>query len=277
MSLEVREIKPLIGAEITLAKEDLLDPEIAAECARLLEDRVVIVLPALSLSDDEQLAFTDLLGERIRYTASVRSDVHEDIYQVTLDPALNKTPDYVLGTFFWHMDGITTPIPPPKTTLLSARRISAHGGQTEFANCFAAYEHLSPAEQSELEGLQVQHSVFASVRPALELEVRPQDWDGIKGEMTHPLVWTHPSGRKSLLIGSHAERVIGRPLPEGRALLARLLEWTAQPDFTYRHQWSEGDFVIWNNCGGLHRVLPYDAQSGRMMHRTSIAGTAMVA
>ncbi len=66
------------------------------------------------------------------------------------------------------------------------------------------------------------------------------------------------------------------PLAEGRALLTRLLEWSVQPDFTYRHPWREGDFVVWNNCGSLHRVIPYDRHSGRTMHRTSVLGTEMI-
>jgi alpha-ketoglutarate-dependent taurine dioxygenase len=60
-------------------------------------------------------------------------------------------------------------------------------------------------------------------------------------------------------------------------LLARLLEWAAQPDFTYQHQWQEGDLVIWDNCGALHRVVPYSAGSGRLMHRTSVAGAELAA
>jgi alpha-ketoglutarate-dependent taurine dioxygenase len=92
----------------------------------------------------------------------------------------------------------------------------------------------------------------------------------------HPLVWTHRSGRKSLVVGYTADKVTGMPVPDGRSLLARLLEWTAQPDFYYRHQWQVGDFVIWDNCGTVHRVIPYDSNSGRMMHRTSIAGNEPV-
>jgi alpha-ketoglutarate-dependent taurine dioxygenase len=58
---------------------------------------------------------------------------------------------------------------------------------------------------------------------------------------------------------------------EGRALLARLQDWAVQPDFTYQHQWQEGDLVIWDNIGVLHRVVAYDAASGRRMNRTSVA------
>jgi alpha-ketoglutarate-dependent taurine dioxygenase len=50
------------------------------------------------------------------------------------------------------------------------------------------------------------------------------------------------------------------------------MEWAGQPDFSYRHEWEEGDFVIWNNCGVMHRVVPYDADCGRTMHRTTIMG-----
>ena len=96
---------------------------------------------------------------------------------------------------------------------------------------------------------------------------------GMAVEMVHPLVWTQKSGRKSLVIGSHADEVIGMSIPAGRSMLARLSEWAAQPDFSYRHEWQEGDFVIWNNCGVMHRVVPYDEECGRTMHRTTIMGT----
>jgi alpha-ketoglutarate-dependent taurine dioxygenase len=85
-------------------------------------------------------------------------------------------------------------------------------------------------------------------------------------------VWHRANGRKSLLIGSTAERIVGMPIPEGRALLWRLIEWAAQPEYSLRHDWQEGDFVIWDNTGAMHRAIPYDAESGRMMHRTSLAG-----
>jgi len=67
------------------------------------------------------------------------------------------------------------------------------------------------------------------------------------------------------------------PIADGRSLLVRLSEWAAQPVFSYRHYWQEGDFVVWDNCGTMHRVVPYDAKSGRTMHRTTIQGEERVA
>src|SRR3546814_14799955 len=68
---------------------------------------------------------------------------------------------------------------------------------------------------------------------------------------------------RSLLVGYTADEVVGMPRAEGRALLMRLLEWASQPAFSYSHQWQEGDLVIWDNCGALHRVIP-DRKSTRL-------------
>ena len=69
------------------------------------------------------------------------------------------------------------------------------------------------------------------------------------------------------------ELALGQSLPAGRSLLTRLTEWCAQKQFTYSHEWQDGDFVVWNNCGVMHRVVPYEEDSGRMMHRTTIMGS----
>jgi alpha-ketoglutarate-dependent taurine dioxygenase len=114
----------------------------------------------------------------------------------------------------------------------------------------------------------------ASMRPVFRVMDDEQlaKYRGMAVEMVHPLVWTQKSGRKSLVIGSHADEVMAMSIPAGRSLLTRLTEWAAQPDFSYRHEWQEGDFVIWNNCGVMHRVVPYDEDCGRTMHRTTIMG-----
>src|SRR5690606_8340847 len=88
----------------------------------------------------------------------------------------------------------------------------------------------------------------------------------------HPLVWTHASGRKSLVLGANAESVVGMDGPAGRALLCRLLEWSTQPHYVYTHEWTVGDMLIWDNTGVMHRVEPYPLDSGRMMHRTTLVG-----
>jgi alpha-ketoglutarate-dependent taurine dioxygenase len=279
VSIKFESIKPRIGSIVHVDRELLFAEEVGRRCRDMLEQRTVLVFPRANLTDAEQLAFTDLLGSRLNLTSDAVTDnaKSEDIYKVTLDKAVNRQPEYVLGTFFWHMDGLTVDMPPPKATLLSARKVSSKGGQTEFASTYAAYESLFENEKAELDGMRAVHSVRASLRPVADvLPEEEQNKLAIGVVKEHPIVWSRKSGRKSLVIGSSADQVVGMPVAHGRALLTRLVEWAAQPDFSYRHQWQEGDFVVWDNCGALHRVIPYAEDSGRMMHRTSIAGTESV-
>jgi alpha-ketoglutarate-dependent taurine dioxygenase len=275
MTLDVEVLKPAIGAKVLLDRSMIGDPAVSQELLSLLEKHTVLVFPRIGLTDEEQLALTDAMGERVNIAAQVpgKSDASA-VYRVTLDKDAGIEPEYVLGTFFWHMDGLTVDVPPPKATVLSARRLAPKGGQTEFASTKVAYEALPAEEKRDLEGLRVLHTVTAAVREVVPAEALDEARRSLSHE--HPLIWTRNNGTKSLLVGYTADQVGGMSHAEGRALLARLLEWTVQPAFSYRHQWEEGDCVVWDNTCALHRVIPYTQDSGRMMHRTAIAGVEAV-
>jgi len=281
-TVAIEPIKPDIGGIVRVTREHLLDDETIVAVRTALEDRGVLVFPRMNLSDSEQLAFTDRLGTRLNYNRKAPgSDAgdEKDVYAITLDKKVNTQPEYVLGTFFWHIDGVTIDQPLPKATLLTARKLSPVGGSTEFASTYAAYEHLPESDKQAFEQLKVVHKMEAALRPVFD-EMAEEDlarWRGMSKVMVHPLVWKHSSGRKSLVIGTHADSVVGLPVPHGRSLLVRLQEWAAQPAYSYRHLWQEGDLVIWDNCGCMHRVVPYDENSGRRMHRTTIMGEERVA
>ena len=275
MSIIVEPVKPQIGGIVHVSAEHLLDDETIETVRSELEKRGVLVFPQINVSDELQLAFTDKLGDRVNFTRQVPgSDADTpDVYKITLDRNLNSEPDYVLGTFFWHIDGITIDQPLPKATVLSARKLSDSGGATEFANLYAAWDMLPEDEKRAIENLTAIHCVEAAVRPVHghPSEERRARYKAMAAVMEQPLVWTHDDGRKSLLLGTHADGIVGMPGPHGRALLTRLQQWAAQPDFVYTHKWTPGDLVIWNNQGVMHRVVPY-TDEGRVMHRTSIAG-----
>ena len=281
MAIRFEDIKEFIGSRAVWDnRADLFTPEAAAAIRAKVEERTVVVFPELNLTDDEQMRFTELMGERQRLTGrfNVQQVENDDVYQVTLDPRINPQPEYVLGTFFWHMDGLSVDTPPPFATLLSCRIAPDKGGETEFCSTYAAYEGLPEEEKAELEGLRAVHSVKASLAPIADAipEKHRDKVLGIGLEKEHPLVWTHQSGRKSMVIGTTADHIVGKSVPAGRAQLIRLQEWAAQPAYSLRHKWTKGDFVIWDNTGALHRAIPYEASTGRMMHRTSIAGTEAV-
>ncbi len=277
--ITVEPMKQHVGAKIHVDRAHLFDADVAADSLAALEDRGVIIFPGAHLTDEEQLRFTDGLGDRVDFTKNAPGGkaAEQDVYKITLDPKVNQHQEYVLGTFFWHVDGATMDMPLPKATLLSGRVLSDKGGETEFCNLYAAYESLPDELKGDYADLRVLHTIGSSMREVVE-EVNEESVVllNVATKMNHPLVWKHQSGRKSLLLGSHADRIIDQPLAQGRALIRRLTEWAAQPDFVYSHKWSEGDFVIWDNCGVMHRVNPYDDER-RTMHRTTLAGHERVA
>ena len=281
MAIRFEDIKQGIGSHVLWeTRADVFTPEAADLLRQKLAERTVLVFPKLNLTDDEQLQLTDLMGGKVKLTGKFNvQENDENVYQVTLDKQINPQPEYVLGTYFYHMDGMPVEIPPPFATLLSARKTVPVGGQTDFASTAAGYAGLTDAERQEIDGLKVVHSVASSMIPLRGFipEDQYQKVIGISTERERPLVYTHEDGHKSMLLGTTADRVAGMPIPEGRALLIRLTEWCCQPDYSLRHDWQLGDFVIWENTSALHRAIPYDATSGRMMHRTSIAGPELVA
>jgi alpha-ketoglutarate-dependent taurine dioxygenase len=264
-----------IGAEVLGVDAEQLarDPTLAPTVVDALEAFGVLVFPNLHLSPDEQVAFCDHIGTVDR--ANGNHDV-AGIYRVSLDPATNgRSAAYLRGTFAWHVDGCTPDGDecPQMASVLSAKVASARGGETEFASTYAAFDNLTEDEQVRLQTLRVVHSLEASQRRA-NPDPSPRQvaaWRS-RPSREHPLVWTHRSGRRSLLLGASADHIVGMSLEDGRALLDDLLGRATTPDHVYRHEWSLGDAVMWDNRGVLHRATPYDADSGREMLRTTILG-----
>lgn len=273
--LTINKLTASVGAEVTGLDSDALadDDALGAAILAALEDNGVLVFPGLGLTPEAQVAFCRRLGQ-----IDHSSDGHHPvagIYPVTLDKSKNASADYLRATFDWHIDGCTPTNDecPQKATVLSAKQVAETGGETEFANSYAAYEAFSEEEKARFGSLRVVHSLEASQRrvtpdPSPDLVAR---WRS-RPTHEHPLVWTHRSGRKSLVLGASADYVVGMDLDEGRALLAELLDRATQPHLVYSHRWSVGDTVIWDNNGVLHRAAPYDPDSPREMLRTTVLG-----
>jgi alpha-ketoglutarate-dependent taurine dioxygenase len=277
MPLTFRPLEPL-GAEVTGASGgDLANAEAAAECQAALDAHGVLIFREAHIGDDDLVALSRLLGEVV----PARTGEHErpEIATITLDPARTSAllAHYRQGNFQWHIDGATGEIP-QKATLLAAREVDPAGGDTEFASSYLAWDGLAAQEQGRLAGLRVRHSFAAAqarANPGASQEERA-GWDRVPARV-HPLVWTRRSGRRSLLLGATADEVVGMPREEGRALLADLLERATKPGATLRQHWRRGDLVIWDNTGMLHRALPFEPVSPRVMHRTTLAGEEEVA
>jgi alpha-ketoglutarate-dependent taurine dioxygenase len=273
--LTVSKLTTSVGAEVVgLAPERLTSDDALGEAVlAALEDAGVLVFPGLGLDPQAQVAFCRRLGE-----VDHSSDGHHPVagvYPITLDTSKNSSAAYLRATFDWHIDGCT-PIRdeyPQKATVLSAVQVAERGGETEFASAYGAYDELSDEEKDRLASLRVVHSLEASQR-RVTADPSPEEVARWRSRATHehPLVWTHRSGRRSLVLGASADYIVGMDRAEGRALLADLLERATSADTVYSHNWSVGDTVIWDNRGVLHRAAPYDASSPREMLRTTVLG-----
>ena len=266
MSLTTKNLTPRIATEIRADKETLLSGAHAAEIRELLEQRGVLVFPQIHFTDEEQIRFTQTLGT---FAPELRG---ERVYKITLDTKLNAQADYLKGSLYWHLDGTMNEVP-ILASLLSSKVLAPSGGDTEFCNTYAAYDDLSEAEKQQLGQLRAMHSAWNTLfyydpEPSIET------LRGMMaiGDRELPLVWTHRSGRKSLVIGCTARHIVNMDFKKSAELLVQLRDWATQPQFVYRHKWSVGDLVIWDNTGTMHRATPYDPNCGRMLHRTKLEG-----
>jgi alpha-ketoglutarate-dependent taurine dioxygenase len=268
--LTMEKLGPTVGAAvIDIDSERLLhDASLPEWILDALDTHGALVFRGLHIDDATQVAFSKKLG---RVVVLGRGE-NPEIFRVTLDPAKNPAAEYLRGTFDWHIDGCTDDVP-IMATLLSAHAVAELGGETEFASTYAAYDDLSDEEKERYLALRVVHTIEASQR-LVNSDPSPEEvaiWRS-RPAKEHPLVWTHQSGRRSLVLGATASHVVGLDHDEGRALLADLLARSTTPERIYRHQWEVGDLVIWDNRGVLHRACPYDAASARDMHRTTLHG-----
>ncbi|MGE3690400.1 MAG: TauD/TfdA dioxygenase family protein [Novosphingobium sp.] len=268
----VTDAAPKIGSVVHTNKQTLLSGAMAREIRELMEKRGVIVFPQINLTDEEQIAFTHTLGTFAHEDGEMSPDGKDTVYPITMDSSVNPNADYLKGAFYWHIDG-TMSDKPILASIMSARALAREGGETDFCNTYAAWDDLPEAEKAELEGLQVEHAMWRS-----QLYWQPEPSYAMlqalqaRGSNKLPLVWKHRTGRKSLVLGCTALQVEGMGITESEALLVRLRDWATQPQFCYRHTWSLGDMVIWDNTGTMHRATPYDHDSGRLMHRTKLEG-----
>ncbi|SEH88878.1 Taurine dioxygenase, alpha-ketoglutarate-dependent [Mycolicibacterium rutilum] len=265
-ALDVVDLTPRIGSEIRTDLDTLVCGRAAQTIRATLEQRGVVFFRGLQISDEQQVAIARTLG------TVVANEGEDGIYKISLDETVNQRAKYLKGSLFWHFDGSLQPYP-NLATLLRAVRLSDTGGDTEFCNTYAAYDDLPQSDKDLIADLRVVHSAERS-----QYYVTPEmSYDEIafwqkSATKACPIVWTHRSGRKSLLLGATADYVVGMPVEQSRALLARLRDWATQPQYVYRHRWQVGDLLIWDNTGTMHRALPYAADSGRLMHRTILAG-----
>jgi alpha-ketoglutarate-dependent 2,4-dichlorophenoxyacetate dioxygenase len=261
-----------------------IDAATALMFERAIDRYAVLVFPQQQVTDAQQLAFTANFGPpdtgRKKAVKTAESRVPPEMIDLSnldengyvIDPTHRRVLS-LLGTRLWHTDS-SYQRPAAKFSMLRAVAVPSWGGETEFADCRAAYDALPACLRAESADRFAEHWVHHS-RSTLGWDPTAEEIRGAMPPVRWPLVRVHAgSGRKTLYMGAHARRVIGLPLPAGRILLRDLQEHATRPEFVYRHTWRVGDLVLWDNRAVMHRGCRYDLSQVRDMRRTTVLDAA---
>ncbi len=234
-----------------------------------------LVFPEQFLSEQQNIEFAQRFGElefgALPLANQRRSDNGEFTQIIDVDTQRMRTN---IGNEAWHTDSTYWPVS-SKCALLSAVKVPKQGGQTELADMRAGYATLPDELRERAEALSAFHSTEYS--QANDLGDFPQrDKNSIyHGEAyLRPLVKTHPeTGVKNLFIGRHAFGIPGLSRDESRQLLKLLLDHVvSEPRRVYRHEWREGDLLLWDNRSLLHRACAYDYSEPRVLIGSRVKG-----
>ena len=286
MDLRVTTIRPGFVAEIGgIDIAHPIDPATMTALWAASDTHAILVFRGQTLTDAQQIAFAENFGQPERYVLSYRKDIklrldRPEMADVSnLDATTGKPQTGTarhrmvnLGNRLWHTDS-SFKLPRGGFSLLYAHAVPPAGplgaGETEFADTCAAYDALGPERQAMLEGMQAEHSLMHSRALLGFTDFAPEEHAALP-PVVQPLVNTHPrTGRKSIYVASHASRIVGKDVADGRLLLMELIELATRAGTTYRHEWRVGDLVMWDNRRSLHRGLPFDERFPRDMRRVT--------
>ena len=279
MALSIQHSNAVLGAEISgidLSRSIAQDDVDAIES--VWRERLVIVFHGQKLSDPELIAFSKRFGELDPPGANPYGEPFLKEF-----PELNVISNVVEngkpigglgdGEAVWHADMTYVDVP-PKAAMLHSLEIPPTGGNTHFANMFAAYESLPADLKKAVAGKIAVHD--GSRNSAGQLRKGYREVTDVRETVGahHPLVRTEPkTGRKALFLGRRPNAYVrGLDVAESDALLDALWAHATTPEFAMCHIWQVGDVLMWNNLSVLHRRDPFDPNARRIMHRSQIKG-----
>jgi taurine dioxygenase len=269
-TLCVEPVAGALGAEISgVDLADCSDATIAEIRAVWLQ-HLVVFFRDQPLTLDQFLAFARRIGTPVEYPFVKGIDGYPEIIAVSKLP--NETVNF---GGIWHSDTVYLERPPMATMLL-AREVPPYGGDTMWANMYAAHDALSPALQEVLGSLRaVNSSALADVSKTREDRIRDTGTnDDREFVAEHPVVRTHPeTGRKALYVNvAHTARFAGMTEDESRPLLRFLFDHSVRPEFTCRLRWQVGTLALWDNRCAMHNPINDYHGHTRTMHRITLAG-----
>ena len=289
-SVRVVELGPGVGARVTgVDIRSGVDDAAFAAVRDALHEYSVIVLPAQELAPEAQVAFTRRFGE-MRTSFYNRYGV-PGFPELTIVSNVRNEQGEAIGIedagMLWHTDASYLPRPDMYTLLYGIDIPHDDAGQplgdTLFVSAWRAFEAMPAALQQRLRGLRATHSFIEHLekkRRAGQLKRAPltEQQKAELPDVSHPVVRTHPvTGRPCLFVTEgHTAAIDGLPRAESDALLAQIAEQLHDPRFHYRHRWTRGDLLIWDNASA-HHLANFDYGSRRrLLHRAGVLGPVPV-
>ena len=280
MPIEIRPLSAALGAEVVGV--DLSRPLDDNTFARIHEahlEHLVLAIRDQDLTPEQHIAFSRRFGELdIHVLDQFLLPGHPEILVVSNKKVDGRAVGLQDAGNYWHSD-ISYREFPSLGSLLYALEIPPEGGDTLFANMYAAYETLPEETKARIDGLEAVHGYGqiyklsdeegGSARQPLSEEQKAKIPD-----VVHPVVRTHPeTGGKALYVSPGLTVAIaGMDDDESRTLLAELHEHSTKPQFVYQHRWRRHDVLFWDNRCTMHLATGYDPQFTRHMHRTTVKG-----
>ena len=246
-----------LAAQITgLDLRQTLSLDTIASLRQALLDHCILIFRDQTLKPAEQIRFTNYFGRAVEHVREQPQRTHKEIFFI------GNTQAGALGHDLIPFHSDLSYMPKPGTfSLLYAQEVPSQGGDTQWCNCYAAYNALNLEQKTQLHGLQAIHRhPVASQNP-------PQP-------VTHPVIRTHPeTGRDALYVSPHlTHHLVGYTPTASTALLNILFAHQDQSRFIWTHQWHPNDLLIWDNRPTMHRRLPFPADERRLLRRTQIFG-----
>ena len=285
VDLKIQALHPALGAEVVgLDLAETMDGETFQAIRDAWMKHLVLAFPNQTLSEEQQITFSQRFG--------ALEEHHQDIIKSRSSPQIFRVSNVndegnimsadhpsiaqISLAQRWHTDSSYRAVP-SLGSILHGIEVTKEGGETCFSNMYMVYDALDPATKRRITGCRARHDFghltkLAAVKPLTELErqAMPPVWQ--------PMVRKHPwTGRPSLFISPiYNDAIEGMNDDEAAELLTELTEFAGREEFVYRHSWTQGDVVMWDNRCTMHRVTPYDLNLRRVMHRNTVVGDGPV-
>lgn len=266
--MQVRAITPSFGAEISDCNLAAVDEASFKDIYQLWLQYGVLRFRDQALSDDQLQAFSAMFGQLDTIPYFDKMGITEEEFKRQGGGSI-----YILqlsnikkdgkpigglgdGEAVWHAD-MTSQEKQGIGMVLYGEIIPSKGGDTQFANQYAAYDSLPVKLKSRIENLSIKHDAThtsdGKLRQGFE-DFASDDPRETPGK-SHPIVYTHPeTEQKALYLGRRAWAYVdGLSLQDSEALLDELWTYAVSDEHVITHQWRVGDVIVWDNRSTLHR------------------------